>query len=132
MCGIGWRRLWDDDGGTVTYSISAQAPTTPTNPYVNTATVAPPPTNSDPNSNSSTVSTTVTQSSGLSKTVRNITKGETTGVGADLGIPGDTLEYALSFTNTTGSPLATFTINDAMPVQTTCTITSPAIGATGP
>lgn len=133
-------------GGTVTYSIDAQAPTSPSNPYVNTATVAPPPTNSDPNSNISTVSTTVTQSNGLSKTVRNITKGETTGVGANLGIPGDTLEYVLSFTNTTGSPLTTFAISDPMPVQTTfvsatcgplptgvttCTIANPAVGATG-
>ena len=133
-------------GGTVTYSINAQAPTTPTNPYVNTATVAPPATNSDPNSKNSTISTTVTQTNGLSKTVRNITKGETTGVTANLGIPGDTLEYGLSFTNTTGAPLTTFAINDPMPAQTTfvsatcgplptgvttCSVASPAVGTTG-
>ena len=133
-------------GGTVTYTINAQAPTTPTNPYVNTATVAQPATNSDPNTKTSTISTTVTQTNGLTKTVRNITKGETTGITADLGIPGDTLEYALSFTNTTGLPLTTFAIKDATPLQTTfvsaacgplptgvttCTITSPAVGTTG-
>ena len=79
--------------------------------------------------------------------MRNVTSGEASGLTADIGKPGDTLEYTLSFTNNTSTALSNFAINDTTPANTTfvsatcgtplpaaitaCNLTSPAVGGTG-
>jgi len=134
-------------GGSVTFTIFALAPAAPANPYTNTVTIAPPAGNTDPNATTSSVVTTVSQTNGVSKTVRNVTSGEASGLTADIGKPGDTLEYTLSFTNNTSTALSNFAINDTTPANTTfvsatcgtplpaaitaCNLTSPAVGGTG-
>jgi uncharacterized repeat protein (TIGR01451 family) len=131
-------------GASVTFSVNVKP--TVTASYTNTATVAPPAGTTDQNPLTSAATTVVTTTSGFTKTVKDITSGETTGVGADNGKPGDTLEYDLSFTNTTGTSLTNFVVNDPTPANTTfvsascgalpagitaCNITSPAVGAAG-
>ncbi len=104
-------------GSSVTFSINAKATATG-NPR-NTATIAPPSGTADQNSLTSSVTTNVTANGGFTKTVRNVTSGEPTGVTADNGKPGDILEYALSFNNDTGSPVTSFSISDVIPTNTT-------------
>jgi len=127
-------------GGSVTFSISATAATA--NTYVNTATATPP----TANAVSASASTIVSSSNGLLKTVRNVTQGVATGGTTGTANPGDTLEYGLTFTNTTSTTLSQLVFNDATPANTTfvsatygtlpsgitsCTITKPAVGGTG-
>jgi uncharacterized repeat protein (TIGR01451 family) len=127
-------------GGSVTFSIAATAAAA--NTYVNTATATPP----TANAVSASATTIVSSTNGLLKTVRNVTQGVTTGGTTGTANPGDTLEYGLTFTNTTATTLSQMVFNDATPVNTTfvsaaygtlpagitsCTITKPAVGATG-
>ena len=54
----------------------------------------------------------------VTKTVANITKG--TGPGTALtGVPGDTVEFVLSYTNHTNAPLQAFALNDTVPANLT-------------
>jgi uncharacterized repeat protein (TIGR01451 family) len=127
-------------GGAVTFSISASAATA--NTYVNTATATPP----TANAVSASATTVVSASNGLQKTVRNVTQGVLTGGTTSTANPGDTLEYGLTFTNTTSTTLSQMVFNDATPANTTfvsavcgtlpagitsCTITKPSVGGTG-
>ncbi len=53
----------------------------------------------------------------MTKQVANVTEG--LGPGTNIpGIPGDLLEYTLSFTNKRGFPLSSFKINDPVPANT--------------
>jgi len=54
----------------------------------------------------------------VTKTVANITQG-TSATSADFGRPGDVLEYALSYTNSTNLSLSGFTLQDTIPANTT-------------
>jgi uncharacterized repeat protein (TIGR01451 family) len=108
--------------GKVTFTIFTSPPATGyASNYTNTATIGPFPsylTDSNPTLTSS-VTTAVGQSYGLNKTVRNVTANEAAGGTADTANPGDILEYTLTFTNLTGTALATPTISDSVPAQTT-------------
>jgi uncharacterized repeat protein (TIGR01451 family) len=127
-------------GGSVAFSIAATAATA--NSYVNTATATPP----TANAVSASATTIVSSSNGLLKTVRNVTQGVATGGTTGTANPGDTLEYGLTFTNTTATTLSQMVFNDATPANTTfvsaacgalpagitgCTIVKPAVGGTG-
>ncbi len=116
-------------GSSVTFSINARA--TAIGSPVNTATIAPPNGTADQKPNSSSVTTAVTANAGFTKTVRNVTSGETTGVSADTGKPGDTLEYGISFNNRTGSPISSFSISDVIPTNTTYVSASCGVLPTG-
>ena len=89
-------------GASVTFSINALAAAAKS--YANTATItkAAGTSNSTPTLTSSSVSTLVAAGSGFSKTVRNVTTNATAGT-TGVAKPGDQLEYALSFSNTTGA-----------------------------
>ncbi len=54
----------------------------------------------------------------LQKTVRNVTTNEAAGLTTDTAVPGNQLEYTLSFTNGTGAALSNFTVNDIVPAHT--------------
>ena len=133
-------------GASVTFSINALAAAAAS--YKNTATITKAAGTSNSTASTSTassVTTVVAAGSGFSKTVRNVTANATA---ATTGVakPGDDLEYALSFTNTTGATISNFAVTDATPANTTfvsascgplpagvtaCTITNPAVGGTG-
>jgi uncharacterized repeat protein (TIGR01451 family) len=132
--------------GHVTFSITATAATAGT--YTNTASVSPP-SGTTGNVATSALTTVVSQSSGLQKSVKNITSGTAVGT-VDTAVPGDTLRYTLTFTNTTGASISNVSFSDAVPTHTTfvaaacpasggaalpagvtCTPTSPAVGSTG-
>ena len=74
-----------------------------------------------PNQTSENVATpiTVTGQPSLQKTVRNVTTGEATGLTSDTAVPGNQLEYTLSFTNGTGGALSAFSVTDTVPTNTT-------------
>jgi uncharacterized repeat protein (TIGR01451 family) len=127
-------------GGSLTFSIPATAATA--NTYVNTATATPP----TATAVSASATTIVSASNGLLKTVRNVTEGQATGVTAATANPGDTLEYGLTFTNTTSTTLSHMVFSDATPTNTafvsaaygalpsgitSCTVAAPSVGATG-
>jgi len=62
---------------------------------------------------------TVTGQPTLKKTVRNVTTGEPAGLTADTAVPGNQLEYTLSFANGTGGALSNFSVTDVVPAYTT-------------
>jgi uncharacterized repeat protein (TIGR01451 family) len=128
--------------GSVAFSISAKAPNPSSSSYTNTATLTP----TSGSAVTSSLTTTVAQSNGLNETVRNITKGDSTGVTTNVASPGDTLEFALSFTNTTSAALSNFKFSTPLPANvtfataacgslpsgvTSCTTATPAVGGTG-
>jgi uncharacterized repeat protein (TIGR01451 family) len=55
----------------------------------------------------------------IQKTVQNLTTGEASGLTADTAKPGNTLQYTLSFTNTTGGTLTGVSFKDSVPANTT-------------
>jgi uncharacterized repeat protein (TIGR01451 family) len=55
----------------------------------------------------------------IQKTVRNLTTNESSGLTADIALPGQTLQYTLSFTNTTGAALTGVSFRDTIPTNTT-------------
>jgi uncharacterized repeat protein (TIGR01451 family) len=55
----------------------------------------------------------------IMKTVKNLTTGEASGLTADIAVPGNTLQYTLSFTNTTGGTLTGVSFKDFIPTNTT-------------
>jgi len=55
----------------------------------------------------------------IAKTVRNLTTGESSGLTADTASPGNTLQYTLSFTNSTGGTLTGVSFKDSVPTNTT-------------
>ena len=129
-------------GSSVTFTIDTTTTTAAT--YTNTATIAPPSGTSDPNVRTSTATTTV-GGNGISKTVRNVTSSGSA-VTANGAVPNDILEYAVTYTNLTGSSITAFAFRDATPTPTTfvsiacgalptgitsCTTTQPAVGNTG-
>lgn len=122
--------------GSVTFAIATAPPLTGyAGNYTNTATITPPAYLTDPNSTSSTYQTSVATTYGITKTVRDVTAGQQTGQTAILAKPGDTLEYALTFQNLTGSALSGISITDVVPANLTyvagsmtCSI-SPTSGA---
>ncbi len=129
--------------GSVTFSITAVS--TAAGSFNNTATITPPSSTGE-SASSSSLTTTVSAANGLLKTVRDVTRGESSGLASDSGAPGDVLEYGLTFTNTTGVPLSGFSFSDATPSATTfasstcgalpagitaCSTSGPAVGATG-
>jgi|GEM_PF-3077966 len=85
--------------------------------YTNVASITPPSGVIDPNPTTSSL-TTVVASTGVTKTVQNMTEGDTGG-SFDNGKPGDVLQYVLSFTNTTGVALPNFKLTDTVPASTT-------------
>ena len=108
-------------GGKVTFTIATAPPASGyAAAYTNTATITPPSylTDSNPVVTSS-LTTTVAQNNGFSKTVRNVTAGESTAGTSDTAKPGDVLEYAVTFTNLTGAALTAPSLSDAVPAQTT-------------
>ena len=127
--------------GSVTIAIEATAAAGGS--FTNTATATPPGSTASPSSSSLT--TAVATSNGLVKTVRDVTTGETSGSSSDNGNPGDTLEYSLTFTNTTSGTLSGFVFTDATPTNTTfvsatcgtlpsgvtCAPTGPTVGTAG-
>jgi uncharacterized repeat protein (TIGR01451 family) len=108
-------------GGKVMFTFNVAPPLTGyASSYTNTATIAPPSYLTDTNgTTTSSLTTSVGQTYGLNKTVRNVTAGEATGGASDTAKPGDVLEYTLSFTNLTGAPLSATTLTDIVPAQTT-------------
>ena len=133
-------------GGSVTFTITGTAATAAT--YTNTATVTPPTGIGGPPASSS-LATVVSQASGLQKTVQDVTQGTPATATSDLAAPGDTLRYTLTFTNTTGAPIANLSFKDlvrahttfvaaacpgggtTLPAGITCSPTLPAVGSTG-
>jgi uncharacterized repeat protein (TIGR01451 family) len=61
----------------------------------------------------------------VTKTVADITKGSKAGT-SDIGVPGDVLEYTLSYTNSTNQSIAGFTLQDTVPTNTTYVAASAA------
>jgi uncharacterized repeat protein (TIGR01451 family) len=124
-------------GGKVTFTINTAPPATGyASSYTNTATIVPPSYLTNTGTTTASLTTSVAQSYGLNKTVRNVTAGEATGGTSNTAKSGDVLEYALTFTNLTGTGLSTTTISDTLPAQTTyvagsatCSI-APAAGLT--
>ena len=132
-------------GGSVTFTIETSTPTSAS--YTNTATIAPGSGVTDGNTTTtSSATTTVAATYGPSKTVQNITTGESTAGTTDNASPGDVLQYALSFTNTTSVPISSFKFTDPTPTNTTyvsgacgtlpsgvtsCAVAGPAAGAVG-
>ncbi|MGB8267510.1 MAG: hypothetical protein WCE44_14370 [Candidatus Velthaea sp.] len=55
----------------------------------------------------------------IQKTVRNVTTGEASGLTADTASPGNTLQYTLTFTNSTGGPMTGVSFKDTVPANTT-------------
>ncbi|MBD5605852.1 MAG: hypothetical protein IAI48_12310 [Candidatus Eremiobacteraeota bacterium] len=128
-------------GSQVTITILATAGANAS--YTNTATLTPP--SGGGAAVTSSLTTTVAQANGISKTVRNVTTGTPAGT-ADIAVPNNQLEYALTMQNTTGFAIHGVTISDPLPAQTTflsatcgtlptgvtsCAVTSPAVGTTG-
>ena len=82
----------------------------------------------------------------LTKSVRNITQGGTTGTN-NTAKPGDVLEYIVTYTNTANAPVSMIVVTDTTPVFTTfvsavcntplpaaltsCNFTAPTVGAAG-
>jgi uncharacterized repeat protein (TIGR01451 family) len=76
--------------------------------------------------------------------VQNLTSGTAAGT-SDTAVPGDLLQYTLTFANTTGVPIHGVTLADPLPANVTfsaascgtlpsgitCTYAAPAVGATG-
>jgi mucin-19 len=54
----------------------------------------------------------------LSKSVRNVTQGTPAGT-SNMARPGNVLEYLITYTNTSNSPLSTIALSDATPAYTT-------------
>jgi uncharacterized repeat protein (TIGR01451 family) len=123
---------------SLTFSIKTSAGTASS--YTNTATLTPifgPAT-------TGSLTTTVAQSNGISKTVQNLTTGSAVGT-SDSALPGDRLEYTLTFVNTTGTVIHAVTLADPLPATVTfsaascgtlapamtCSYTAPAAGGTG-
>ncbi len=138
-------------GQTVTVSVSAMPPGSSATLTIhgkdaslalgtttNTASVASPFGSFATASTSTTVVANV-----LGKTVADITQGTVPGTSL-TAVPGDLLEYVLTYTNYTNAPLSNFTIKDAVPANntyaastaacvtvpagTTCTPSGPAAG----
>jgi uncharacterized repeat protein (TIGR01451 family) len=99
---------------TVTFHISAAAGGAGS--YTNTASLTP----VGRSATTSSLTTVVAQPYGLNETVRNVTKGDATGTTSETASPGDTLEYALNFTNAAGVALQNFVFTDALPANVTC------------
>ncbi len=59
--------------------------------------------------------TTLVVANTLAKTVANITQGTAASANSDLGNPGDTLEYVVTYTNMTNSPLKAVALTDVLP-----------------
>jgi uncharacterized repeat protein (TIGR01451 family) len=90
------------------------------------------------------LTTAVAQANGITKTVQNLTSGTAAGT-SDTAVPGDLLQYTLTFANTTGVPIHGVTLADPLPANVTfsaascgtlpsgitCTYAAPAVGATG-
>jgi len=125
-------------GSGLTFSVTAAAGTAAS--YTNVATLTPK--TGSPVSGSLT--TAVAQTNGITKTVQNLTSGTAAGT-SDTAIPGDLLQYTLTFQNTTGVPIHGVTLVDPLPTSVTfsaascgtlpsgitCTYAAPAVGATG-
>ncbi len=73
----------------------------------------------NPSSENSPTPVTIVGQPALLKTVRNVTTNESAGLTTDTAVPGNQLEYTLSFTNGTGGPLSTFAVTDSVPANTT-------------
>jgi uncharacterized repeat protein (TIGR01451 family) len=132
-------------GGSVTFSVNATAASAAS--YTNTASVSPP-AGTAGGPVSSSLTTVVTQTNGLQKTVQDLTAG-TAASTSNTGKPGDTLRYALTFTNTTGASISNVAFADTVQPHTTfvaatcpasttslpagiaCATGSPAVGSTG-
>jgi uncharacterized repeat protein (TIGR01451 family) len=122
----------------LTFSVTAAAGTASS--YTNVATLTPK--TGSPVSGSLT--TFVAQTNGITKTVQNLTSGTAAGT-SDTAVPGDLLQYVLTFANTTGVPIHNVTLADPLPANVTfsaascgtlpsgitCTYAAPAVGATG-
>jgi uncharacterized repeat protein (TIGR01451 family) len=122
----------------LTFSVTAAAGTASS--YTNVATLTPkagsPVTGS--------LTTAVAQTNGITKTVQNLTSGTAAGT-SDTAVPGDLLQYTLTFQNTTGVPIHGVTLSDPLPANVTfsaascgtlpsgitCTYAAPAVGSTG-
>ena len=55
----------------------------------------------------------------LTKEVRNVTQGASSFSTSNQAKPGEVLEYRITYTNTTPSPVTSFVVNDATPTYTT-------------
>jgi uncharacterized repeat protein (TIGR01451 family) len=75
--------------------------------------------NGNPGAENVVTPVTVVGQSQLTKTVQNITLGEAAGLTTDTAKPGNTLQYQLTYSNTTGGPLSNFAIKDSIPTNTT-------------
>jgi len=75
----------------------------------------------NPNQTSENVATPITiyGQSAMTKTVRNVTTNEATGLTVDNAVPGNQLEYTISFPNATGIGLKSIVVTDAIPAHTT-------------
>jgi uncharacterized repeat protein (TIGR01451 family) len=75
----------------------------------------------NPNQSSENVGTPVTVMGQpvLTKTVRNVTTGEATGLTADTASPGNQLEYTIAFPNGTSAALSNIVVRDTVPANTT-------------
>ena len=101
-------------GGSATMVIYAKDATLALGPTTNTATFKA------ANAATATAGSTVTVvANTVSKTVANITQGTPATGSSDLGVPGDTLEYVLSYVNNANTNLTTYTLSDIIPANTT-------------
>jgi uncharacterized repeat protein (TIGR01451 family) len=122
----------------LTFSVTAAAGSASS--YTNVATLTP----RTGTAASGSLTTAVAQTNGITKTVQNLTSGTAAGT-SDTAVPGDLLQYTLTFQNTTGVPIHGVTLADPLPANVTfsgascgtlpsgitCTYAAPATGATG-
>jgi uncharacterized repeat protein (TIGR01451 family) len=101
-------------GASATLTVNAKNTGLPLGTTVNTATMT-----SQSGSPFSASATTLVVANTLVKTVANITQASAATTSSDIGNPGDTLEYVLTYTNMTNAPLKSVKLSDQVPANMT-------------
>jgi uncharacterized repeat protein (TIGR01451 family) len=99
-------------GGSATLTVNGRNTGLALGTTVNTATMT-----SQSGNPFTATATTLVVANTLAKTVANITQGTAATATSDTGNPGDTLEFAITYTNMTNAALRTVTLTDQIPAN---------------